>query len=201
MAWASRCRCRGPSPRRPPRPPKCGRGKDGLQARLDALRRRHPDKRVEWWAEDEARLGLKPVARRVWAIKGRRPVAAGRTKYRWLYVDGFVLAVPNARQEDYRKHADDAAAVFKEHGALEVVECWGDDVPDGKQTDFKRAVQAKPEETVLFSWIEWPDKATRDRAMPLVMADPRLKPDANPMPFDGKRMIFGGFTPVVQLGS
>ena len=87
-------------------------------------------------------------------------------------------------------------AFFLEFGALRVVEAWGDDVPDGKQTDFKRAVQAKDNETVVFSWIEWPDKATRDAAMEKTRNEPRM---VEPMPFDGKRMIFGGFVPVVEL--
>jgi len=90
--------------------------------------------------------------------------------------------------------------VFIENGAKRVLECWGDDVKDGKLTDFRRAVQAKDDEAVVFSWIEWPDKATRDAAMTKVMNDPRLNAQTNPMPFDGKRMIFGGFSPVLELG-
>ena len=91
-----------------------------------------------------------------------------------------------------------------EHGATRVRECWGDDIKDGKQTDFKRAVEAKADETACFSWIEWPDKATHDAAMAemdQMMMDPRMDPQKNPMPFDGKRMIFGGFMPVVSLGA
>ena len=91
--------------------------------------------------------------------------------------------------------------MFLEYGATRVLECWGDDVPKGKQTDFQRAVQAKDDETVVFSWIEWPDKATRDAGMEKVMKDPRMSPEKNPMPFDGMRMIFGGFTPVVEVSS
>jgi uncharacterized protein YbaA (DUF1428 family) len=116
------------------------------------------------------------------------------------YIDGFVIAVPTANKERFGEHASMADAVFLELGATRVVECWGDDVPEGTVTDFRRAVQATGDETVVFSWIEWPDKATRDAAMPKMMEDPRMQPDANPMPFDGKRMIFGGFAPVVQLG-
>ena len=116
------------------------------------------------------------------------------------YVDGFLAAVPLANKDAYLKHATEAAAIFKEHGALSVVECWGDDVPHGKQTDFYRAVEAREDESVLFSWIEWPDKATRDAGMKQVMDDPRMGPD-NPMPFDGARMIYGGFAPVVDLGA
>ena len=119
------------------------------------------------------------------------------------YVDGFVVAVPTANRDVYREHAAKASVVFKEYGALSFVECWGDDVPDGKLTDFRRAVQAKADETVVFSWIEWPDKATREAAMgrmeELMKTDPRMDPEKNPMPFDGKRMIFGGFAPIVTL--
>jgi uncharacterized protein YbaA (DUF1428 family) len=114
------------------------------------------------------------------------------------YVDGFVVAVPTVNKEKYRKHAEDAAAVFKEHGALKLVECWGDDVPEGKVTSFPMAVQRKDDETVVFSWIIWPSRAIRDQGMPKVMADPRLQPDKNAMPFDGKRMIYGGFEMIVD---
>lgn len=119
------------------------------------------------------------------------------------YVDGFVIAVPSGNQEKFIAHAREIDALFLEYGALRVAECWGDDVPDGKQTDFRRAVQATADETVCFSWIEWPDKATRDSAMKkfeeLMKTDPRMDPAKNPMPFDGKRMIFGGFATVVDL--
>ena len=98
------------------------------------------------------------------------------------------------------EHAKRGDSVFIENGANRVLECWGDDVKDGKLTDFRRAVQAREDETVVFSWIEWPNKATRDAAMVKVMHDPRLNSKSNPMPFDGKRMIFGGFAPVLELG-
>lgn len=114
------------------------------------------------------------------------------------YVDGFVIAVPTAKKETYRKHAELAAGVFKENGALTVVECWGDDVPEGKLTSFPMAVQRKPDETVVFSWITWPSKKVRDEGMKKVMEDPRLQPETNPMPFDGKRMIYGGFEVIVD---
>ena len=114
------------------------------------------------------------------------------------YVDGFVAAVPTANREKFRKHAADAAVVFKEHGALKVTECWGDDVPDGKLTSFPMAVKCEAGETVVFSWIVWPSRAVRDAGMAKVMADPRLQPDKNPMPFDGKRVIFGGFEVLVE---
>lgn len=116
-----------------------------------------------------------------------------------MYVDGFVLAVPTAKREVFRRHASEAAVVFKDHGALAVVECWGDDVPEGRINSMHTAVLRQPDETVVFSWIAWPDKATRDRGMARVMADPRLSPGTNPMPFDGKRMIFGGFEAIVNV--
>ncbi|SFS09345.1 Uncharacterized conserved protein YbaA, DUF1428 family [Stenotrophomonas maltophilia] len=115
------------------------------------------------------------------------------------YIDGFVLAVPTANKETFLAHARSGDVVFIEYGALRVVECWGDDVPHGKTTDFFGAVKATPEETVVFSWIEWPDKATRDAGMQKMMEDPRLDPAKNPMPFDGARMIYGGFTPIYEL--
>jgi uncharacterized protein YbaA (DUF1428 family) len=115
------------------------------------------------------------------------------------YVDGFVMAVPTSRKQEFIEHAGKADPVFIELGATRVFECWGEDVPDGKVTDFRRAVQATADETVVFSWIEWPDKATRDAGMAKVMEDPRMQPEANPMPFDSRRMIYGTFAPVVEL--
>lgn len=115
------------------------------------------------------------------------------------YVDGFVAAVPTANREAFRRHAAEAAPVFKEYGALKVVECWGDDVPNGEVTSFPMAVKCKDDETVVFSWIVWPSKEVRDAGMAKVMADPRLQPETNPMPFDGKRMIYGGFEPIVDV--
>jgi len=114
------------------------------------------------------------------------------------YVDGFVAAVPTANREAYKKHAEAAAVVFREHGALRVVECWGDDVPDGKITSFPMAVKREDDETVVFSWIVWPSREVRDQVMQKVMADPRLQPDTNPMPFDAKRLIYGGFEMIVE---
>ena len=114
------------------------------------------------------------------------------------YVDGFVVAVPTERRETYRRFAEKTAAGFKEFGALKCVECWGDDVPDGKVTSFPLAVQRKADETVVFAWILWPSRAARDEGMKKIMADPRFKPDVNPMPFDGKRMIYGGFEVIVD---
>ena len=114
------------------------------------------------------------------------------------YVDGFVLAVPNAKKEAYRALAQKASGIFKRHGALSVVECWGDDVPEGKLTSFTMAVQRKDDESVVFSWITWPDKATRDAGMKKSMEDPEMETDMKAMPFDGKRMIFGGFQAIVE---
>ncbi|WP_369941032.1 DUF1428 domain-containing protein [Xanthomonas medicagonis] len=114
------------------------------------------------------------------------------------YVDGFVLAVPTANKQAFLEHAR-IDAVFIEYGALRVLECWGEDVARGQHTDFFRAVDAKDDETVVFSWIEWPDKATRDAGMQRIMDDPRMDPANNPMPFDGKRMIYGGFVPVLEV--
>lgn len=112
------------------------------------------------------------------------------------YIDGFVLAVPTAKRDTYRQLAEQAAAVFKDHGALAVVECWGDDVPEGKLTSFTMAVQRKADETVVFSWITWPSRAMRDEGMKKAMDDPRI--NMKDMPFDGQRMIFGGFEVIVD---
>ena len=114
------------------------------------------------------------------------------------YVDGFVAAVPTANKDEYRKHAADAAPLFKEFGVTRMIENWGDDVPKGKLTDFQGAVQAKDDETVVFSWFEYPDKATRDAANAKMMNDPRMKEMGANMPFDGKRMIYGGFDSFVD---
>jgi uncharacterized protein YbaA (DUF1428 family) len=112
------------------------------------------------------------------------------------YVDGSLIPVPNARRDEYRAFAELCAGVFLEHGATKLMDAWGDDVPDGKITDFRRAVQAESDETVVFSWIEWPSKEVRDAAWPKVMADPRMQ--GVDVPFDGKRMIFGGFRPILD---
>jgi uncharacterized protein YbaA (DUF1428 family) len=120
------------------------------------------------------------------------------------YVDGFLIAVPKANKEKFIEHAKKGDSVFIELGATRVVECWGDDVSHGKVTDFYRAVQAKDDEAVVFSWIEWPDKPTRDAGMKKMMemmnTDPRINPEKNPMPYDGVRLIYGGFAPVLTLG-
>jgi uncharacterized protein YbaA (DUF1428 family) len=112
------------------------------------------------------------------------------------YIDGFVAAVPKANKSQYLQHAKETAKIFKEYGAEKCVETWGDDVPAGKVTDFQRAVQAKPDEVIVFSWIRWPDKATRDAAWSKTMEDDRMK-NAQ-LPFDGKRMIYGGFSQIME---
>ena len=119
------------------------------------------------------------------------------------YIDGFVIAVPTANKQKFIEHARRADTIFTELGATRVVECWADDVPEGKVTDFGKAVKASADESVVFSWIEWPDKETRDAAMEKMMSedfdDERMDMEKNPMPFDGARLIFGGFVPVVEL--
>ena len=113
------------------------------------------------------------------------------------YIDGFVIAAAKADKDKVMDHARRMDRHSLDLGALRVVEAWGDDVPRGKLTDFYRAVQAGEEENVVFSWIEWPDKATRDAAFKVLEQDQQLM--SEPMPFDGKRMIFGGFTAEVVL--
>jgi uncharacterized protein YbaA (DUF1428 family) len=108
------------------------------------------------------------------------------------YIDGFVIPVPTDKKQAYRDMAAKAAPLFKEYGATRIVECWGNDIPDGKVTDFKGAVKAEPGETIVFSWMVWPSKEVRDAGIQKMKEDPRMEmPDG--MPFDGKRMIFGGF--------
>jgi len=114
------------------------------------------------------------------------------------YVDGFVMAVPAVNKEEFIRHASQFDPLFKEFGAVRVMECWGDAVPEGQVTDFRRAVQAKEDEVVVFAWVEWPDKATRDAGMAKFEQDPRLEEFGPEMPFDGKRMIYGSFTTVFE---
>lgn len=122
-----------------------------------------------------------------------------------VYIEGFVIPVPKANREAFIEHARSIDALFLEIGATRVIECWGDDVPEGKLTDFHRAVQATSDETVVFSWIEWPDRETRQRAHveweKRAETDARFRMDMADAPFDGKRMIFGGFEPVFDMGS
>lgn len=112
------------------------------------------------------------------------------------YIDGFVVPVPTDKREEYRAHCAEMAPLFQELGVTRMVECWGDDVPDGKVTDFRRAVAAEPDESVVFAWLVWPSKAVRDAGMETMTSDPRKQPDRMPKIFDMKRMIFGGFTPL-----
>jgi len=113
------------------------------------------------------------------------------------YIQGFLIAVPNAKKQAYRDMAKSSAPIFQEYGALRVVEAWGDSVPDGKVTDFKRAVKANDDETVVFSWIEWPDKKTYELASKKMESDPRWQ-EMPEMPFDGKRMMWAGFDPILD---
>jgi uncharacterized protein YbaA (DUF1428 family) len=115
------------------------------------------------------------------------------------YIDGFVIPVPTGKKEAYRQMAAKVAPIFMEFGATRLVECWGDDVPDGKVTDFKGAVKAQDGENVVFSWIVWPSKQVRDEASKKIMADPRMKM-GDDMPFDGKRLIYGGFEILLDTG-
>ncbi|WP_223788190.1 DUF1428 domain-containing protein [Marinicella meishanensis] len=114
------------------------------------------------------------------------------------YVDGFVAAVPNKNKDRYLKHATIAAEVFKDHGALQIVETWGDDVPDGEVTSLPMAVKCQADETVVFSWVTWPSKQARQAGWEKIMADPRMQGEENPMPFDGKRLIYGGFQAILE---
>ena len=117
------------------------------------------------------------------------------------YVDGFLLAVPASNREAYRDLAAKVAPVFRKHGALKLVECWGDDVPDGKVTSFPMAVKKKDDEVVVFSWIVWPSKEVRDAGNKAFMQDPimqNMESEGHQPPFDGKRMIFGGFEVILE---
>ena len=115
------------------------------------------------------------------------------------YIDGFVVPVPTRNKATYRAMAEKIAPLFLELGATRVVECWGDDVPDGKVTDFKTAVKAESDESIVFAWVLWPSKEVRDAGQVKMREDPRMQPDGE-MPFDGKRMIFGGFEVMFATG-
>lgn len=113
------------------------------------------------------------------------------------YIDGFVAAVPTANKEAYRAFVTKASVVFKAHGVLKIMECWGDDVPDGKLTSFPMAVKCQADETVVFSWLLWPSRQARDEGMQKALSDPRM-PGMGDMPFDAKRIIFGGFEVLLE---
>lgn len=117
------------------------------------------------------------------------------------YFEGFVVPVPEANKEAYRKHAAEAAPIFQEFGVKRHFEAWDSDVAEGKVTDFRKAVDAKPDEKVVFAWFEYPDRSARDAANAKMMSDPRMKNMGENMPFDGKRMIMGGFDSIVEEGS
>ena len=114
------------------------------------------------------------------------------------YVQGFLIPVPEANRRAYLDLAIRTAPIFREYGATRVVECWGDALPNGQTTDFRKAVKAEAGENVVFSWIVWPDKATCDAAHDKIWSDPRMASPDGPNPFDGKRMIFGGFAPILD---
>jgi uncharacterized protein YbaA (DUF1428 family) len=115
------------------------------------------------------------------------------------YVDGFMAAVPEKSKTAYREMAAKAAAIFRKHGALRVVECWGDDVPDGKLTSMPMAVKCEDDEVVVFAWILWPSREARDAGMEKVTNDPDMQWDPKNAPFDAKRMIYGGFRMIVDV--
>ena len=121
------------------------------------------------------------------------------------YVTGALAPVPTDARDDYLNHVDQLWQLFQKHGALRMVDCWGVDLPKGKQTDFQGAVDMHDGESVTFSWIEWPDKQTRESAMTewetRAESDERYQMDPGQMPFDGKRMIYGGFEPIVVLNA
>jgi len=114
------------------------------------------------------------------------------------YIDGYVFAVKTDRKEDFIKHDQKEASIFKDYGAISLTECWGDDIPDGKVTSFPLAVKKEADETVVLGWIVWPDKTTRDAGMAKAMEDPRFQSSDGDAIYDGKRMIFGGFEVVVE---
>ena len=115
------------------------------------------------------------------------------------YIDGFVAAVPTKNKEAYIKHAQVAAQCLKEYGAKKVVECWGDDIPEGEITSFPKAVQCQDGETIVFSWIVWESKEARDEGMKKIMTDERMSPENSPMPLDGKRVIYGSFHVLLEM--
>ena len=117
------------------------------------------------------------------------------------YIDGFVAAVPSDNKEAYRAYAEKIWPIFQGLGAVAMWDCWGDDVPDGEVTSLLMAVHANEDESVVFAWTVWPDKKTRDAGWAKMAEDTQLQADMDGMPFDGKRMIFGGFAPLTVCGT
>ena len=180
------------------------------ERRPDLIVAEVPDRgHVPFLDEPEALAALEALVARsgLWAVLRRRGFPSRRRGTRWRdgieteeampYVDGFIVPVRNDRREDYRKMAaEDAAAIFREHGALAVMEAWGDDVPDGKVTSFPMAVKLEEGETVVFSWIVWPSREARDAGNEKVMKDPRMQ-GREDVPFSMQRIVFGGFEQIV----
>jgi len=117
------------------------------------------------------------------------------------YLEGFIVPVPEANRDAYKKHASEFAPLIQDIGVRRMVESWDSDVPEGKVTDFRKSVDAKADEKVVFSWFEYPSKAERDAANEKMMSDPRMEEMGKDMPFDGKRMIMGGFDAIVEEGT
>lgn len=116
------------------------------------------------------------------------------------YIDGFVAAVPTDNRDAYKEFAEKSWPIFQELGAIAIWECWGDDVPEGEVTSFRKAVKAGDDETIVLSWTVWPDKESRDAGWSKMMSDPEIGKAMGDMPFDGKRMIYGGFSPLTRHG-
>ena len=146
-------------------------------------------------------MGEMPFDGKRMIFSGFDPFVDERAEGASGYIDGFVLPVPEGKRQAYHDLAARMAGKFREYGAVRIVEAWGDDLRDGKVTDYKKAVKAEPGETVVFSWIEWPDKATRDSAWEKMMKDTDMQPDKDSMPFDGMRMFWGGFAPILDTAS
>jgi uncharacterized protein YbaA (DUF1428 family) len=135
------------------------------------------------------------VARTARASTASRAIARSKT----MYVAGFVIPVPEDKIDAYRRWAENGAKLFREYGCIEIVESWEDNVPDGKQTDFRRAVAAQDGEKIVFTWQIWPDKATLDALEARMHDDARFEVSGE-IPFDAKRLIYGGFTPIHVMG-
>ena len=163
------------------------------------LARRPPDaKRSYGYARMEAMGANMPFDGMRMIFAGFDSMIDDRADGSMGYVDGYLVPVPDGNKDAYRAMAAKASEVFRDHGATRVVEAWGDDVPDGKVTDYHRAAHRKDGETVVFSWVEWPDKETRMAGWDKVMKDERMQHDPNDQTFDGKRIIYGGFAPIVE---